>query len=699
MNFRGLDLAEEAVGFGLPVLKQGLQAIFAGNIELDLSHRDSTWAVTAFYGMNLVEKIARPGTASVRSKNLYALKNYLAAMIRQVPHLRAPLTMLSGVLRRLFGWETIYEVMESCARVKMEYTLDEQNGVLVVEADLADVSPGSISEAIIMNEQGAHAFDQYRDSSGIRLSGKKIGCWDEVTAEEASFASSVYPIAFTLPRLAGARLFRGRELIGSRLAWSGFGYSYPPAAGGLKVLDQLRNPSMTSVLLIYPFFKPRRDRSVFRFPPLGISYIASSLRAAGHSVKVLDCTFVKSRDTALEMASVVKAEVVGIYCMVTMLEDSLWFASQLRQQSRLLVAGGPLPTCDPVPFLEKFDVVVRGEGEQTIIDLLEAHLRGSDLRAVPGIVYRKKPASPGDDEIVYTKKRPFAKDLDRIPFPARDLLPNEQYISHARRKYGYSITTVMSTRGCPYHCEFCSNVVFGGSYRERSPGNVVDEIEEALEMGYERISFADDVFTMKKERVILVCEEILGRGLKVQWECLGRVDSLDAPTALRMKQAGCTRIYFGIESADEDILHLMNKRITPEQAQKAVEVAHAAGLEVGAFFILFYPGDTEDSVLKTLHFATSLPLDYLGLSMPYPLPGTALFERIRGRIKHDWRPVESPFASHVLIFEADFSETRMWFGIIKGHVQFRIKKSLGKLAPIILAPFENITDGLFRLLK
>jgi radical SAM superfamily enzyme YgiQ (UPF0313 family) len=456
---------------------------------------------------------------------------------------------------------------------------------------------------------------------------------------------------------------------------------------------------MTSVLLIYPFFKPRRDRSVFRFPPLGISYIAASLRAAGYSVKLLDCTFEKDRETALGIASEVKADVVGVYCMVTMLEDSLWFASQLRQQSRLLVAGGPLPTCDPVPFLEKFDFVVRGEGEQTVIDLLEAHLQGSDPGAVPGIVYRKKAGNPGDNAIVYTKERPFAKDLDRIPFPARELLPNEQYIRYARRKYGYSITTVMSTRGCPYHCEFCSNVVFGGSYRERSPGNVVDEIEEALGFGYDRISFADDVFTMKKERVISVCEEILGRGLKFQWECLGRVDSLDTPAALKMKQAGCTRIYFGIESADEDILQLMNKRITLEQAKKAVEVAHAAGLEVGAFFILFYPGDTDDSVLKTLHFARSLPLDYLGLSMPYPLPGTALFDRVRGRIKRDWHPDESPFASHVLIFEADFSETRMWFGIIKGYMQFRIKKSLGKLAPIILVPFEKITDWLFRLMK
>jgi hypothetical protein len=232
MNYRGLDLAEEAVGFGLPVLKQGLQTIFPGNIGLDLQNRDSTWMVTAIYTMNLVEKIARPGTASVKSKYLYAAKNYLAAFIRQFPPIRTPLTSLSGGLRRLFGWETTYEDAGFSGKVKMVYTFNEPIGSLLVEADTVSLPGQAVTEVIVMNEQGAHTFDQYRDSSGIYLSGKEIGCWDEVAAEEASFVSSTHRIAFTLPRVAGAHLFRGRELIGSRLAWAGFGYSFPPTAKG-----------------------------------------------------------------------------------------------------------------------------------------------------------------------------------------------------------------------------------------------------------------------------------------------------------------------------------------------------------------------------------------------------------------------------------------------------------------------------------
>lgn len=457
---------------------------------------------------------------------------------------------------------------------------------------------------------------------------------------------------------------------------------------------------MTSVLLIYPFFKPSRDRSVFRFPPLGISYLAASLKEAGHEVHLLDCTFL-TRSNAMRSALKTSAEVIGIYCMVTLLDDCVWFANHLRGNCKLLIAGGPLPTCDPAPFLEHFDVVVRGEGEQTMIELLRALEEGYNFNSIPGIAYRNKLFSQEKDnkEISFTAERSFEKDLDRIPFPARELLPNEHYIRYGKKKYGYSITTVMSTRGCPYRCEFCSNVVFGGSYRERSAKNVVDEIEQALALGYERISFADDVFTLNRRRVLRICEEVELRRLQFQWECLGRVDTLDYSTAVEMKQAGCNRVYFGIESGNDQILKLMNKKITTEQARQAVEAAHRAGLEVGAFFILFYPGETDETVLSTLRFATSLPLDYLGLSMPYPLPGTALYDRVKDQITREWRSGESLFGSHVLTYNSNFSEAKMWFGIIKGHAQFRMKRQLGKLAPLVLRLFEKPTDALLKLMK
>ncbi len=173
---------------------------------------------------------------------------------------------------------------------------------------------------------------------------------------------------------------------------------------------------------------------------------------------------------------------------------------------------------------------------------------------------------------------------------------------------------------------------------------------------------------------------------------------MDAATAQTMQQAGCRRIYFGIESGDDRILALMNKRVTTAQARRAVEVSHRAGLEVGAFFILFYPGDTDETVLNTLRFATSLPLEYLGLTLPYPLPGTALYQRVKERITRPWRPGENLFTTHSLIFESEFSEAKMRFGLFKGQVQFGLKR-MGSLGQLALGVFEKPTEALLRLMR
>jgi len=228
LNRRGLNLAEEAVGFGVPLLMRGLQALFPGEVKLDLLHGSPTWKLTAEYFVNRVELLGGPDKRILKGKLIYAAKNYLSALRMRFPSARDPLMALSSGLRRLFGWETTFEQADFSSQVKMTYLLDERTGLLSIEADLSCLPSDSVTEVIIMNEQGAHYFDEYRDSSGIQLSGKDIGCWDEVTAEEAGFASATRRAAFTLPRVPGARLFRGRELVDSRLAWAGFGYSFPP---------------------------------------------------------------------------------------------------------------------------------------------------------------------------------------------------------------------------------------------------------------------------------------------------------------------------------------------------------------------------------------------------------------------------------------------------------------------------------------
>ncbi|OGO66454.1 MAG: hypothetical protein A2Z45_07420 [Chloroflexi bacterium RBG_19FT_COMBO_55_16] len=239
----GQELAEEGVGFGVPILKLGVKTIFPGGIELACSEVGARQEITAIFFMNLEERLTSQSLGSVKSRSLYWIKNHLADVYRRFPLARGPLTALSNTLRSKFGWQTTFEDAGCNHAVKVNYTIDSQAGVIAVDVDTTGVPKdgvpkagvplngapqGGVTEVILMNEQGAHHFDTYSDSSGLLLHGEAIGSWDEVTAERASFLSRVHRLAFNLQQIDGARLFRGRELIGSRLAWSGFGYSLPP---------------------------------------------------------------------------------------------------------------------------------------------------------------------------------------------------------------------------------------------------------------------------------------------------------------------------------------------------------------------------------------------------------------------------------------------------------------------------------------
>ena len=223
------NLVEEAVGFGVPILKRGLQAIFPGDVMLTSRTSGSTQEVTANFKMDLVERIAKPGTRTEKSRLIYAIKNILAGLIRRYPLVRSPLTALSNMLRATLGWQTIYDDAGFSATIELHYSIQPHTGNIMVEVHPADGQIKDVTEVVIMNEQGGNYFDCYQDSSGLSLRGNEIGCWDEVTAEEASFISTVNKLAFSLKQVNGAKLYRGRELVGTRLAWSGFGYSFPPA--------------------------------------------------------------------------------------------------------------------------------------------------------------------------------------------------------------------------------------------------------------------------------------------------------------------------------------------------------------------------------------------------------------------------------------------------------------------------------------
>ncbi len=450
----------------------------------------------------------------------------------------------------------------------------------------------------------------------------------------------------------------------------------------------------TTVTLVYPYFHPSNDRSIFRFPPLGLGYIAAYLKQHNISVDLVDCTFLPQEE-ALEKIRHSDPKIIGIYSMFSMKNKAMQMAKLLRENCELLVAGGPLPTLNAKDFLPGFDVVVIGEGEETTLELIRGVEKGNDLSRVKGIAYMEK------DKIKLNPPRGFIEDLDSIPFPARELFDNQAYKNYYSKKFGYIITTMITSRGCPFNCDFCSRPIFGNRFRTRSAKNIVEEMEKVLALGYDRIWFADDCFTLKRKRLIEICNEIVQRGIKIDWECLSRVDTIDREVTDKMKRAGCVRMFFGIESGNDSVLALMKKGATTKQAEDAVCVTKLSGIQVGAFFILGYPGESDETVLDTVGFASSLPLDYLSFTYPYPIPGTPLHDRVKDRmVVDDWiEPKRLRLIDHKLLYRSSFSEAKLKFAVLKGAAQFGLRKYLGaRIYKLIGIPFERLTDLVFKLL-
>lgn len=454
---------------------------------------------------------------------------------------------------------------------------------------------------------------------------------------------------------------------------------------------------MAKVTLVYPYFHPSNDNSIFRFPPLGLGYLAANLQRNGTPVELVDCTFL-SRQEAINRVERSNPQIIGIYSMFSMKRSSLEFARLFKDSCELLVVGGPVPSLYPEDFLEDFDVTVIGEGEEAIVELVDCVDKKLDLSSVKGIAYKK------NGHIRFTSPRDFIQDLDALPFPSRQLFDNEAYKRYYSKKFGYTTTSLITSRGCPFSCDFCSRPIFGNNFRARSPSDVVDEVESVASLGYERVWFADDCFTLNRRHLMKTCDAMISRGVNLGWECLSRVDTMDSEVARRMKQSGCVRVFFGIESGNNTVLALMNKQITTKQARKAVDNAKQAGLQVGAFFIVGYPGETDRTVLDTVNFASSLPLDYLSFTLPYPIPGTPLYERVKnngGVAVDDWEePKNYGLIRHKLLYGSSFSEAKLKFAIGKAHLQFYGKKYLGKNGYSLMGlPLERLSDLTFKLMR
>jgi anaerobic magnesium-protoporphyrin IX monomethyl ester cyclase len=354
------------------------------------------------------------------------------------------------------------------------------------------------------------------------------------------------------------------------------------------------------------------------FPPLSLGWVAAIARQAGHEVIIIDArTLNLSMEETLQRLKSFRPDIMGFMMTTYMFRDTLEWIRYLKKGIPVpVVVGGYNLRVYPKESIDhpEIDYGVIEQALESVPQLLEALEGKRELEDVAGIVYKK------DGQILMNPPRPV--DFEKFPYPARDLLPNELYAEFPTERKNF--TVMVTSLGCPYKCLFCE--AGGTVYNPRSPRTVVDEMEECYRVhGVREIDIFDYDFTADKRRVIEICRRIRKRGLDILWACRSRVD-VDAETLREMRDAGCGRIYYGIESASEQILKNVDKRITLDRVRETVRITKSLGMKALGFFLIGAPGETIDTVRRTVRFAKELKLDYVQFSKCLAKPLTPLWK-------------------------------------------------------------------------
>jgi radical SAM superfamily enzyme YgiQ (UPF0313 family) len=363
-------------------------------------------------------------------------------------------------------------------------------------------------------------------------------------------------------------------------------------------------------------------------------YIAAVVEREGYNVKIIDDYLEKLSQINLSKRILqYKPDIVGISIACTNFYEGLRVAKLIKTISdAFVVIGGPHATLRAKSFIEypEVDAVVLGEGEYTLLEIIKRIEMDQSLEGCKGCYCKV------NGKVIYNDLRERIKDLDSLPLPARHLVRNKSY----PRTYSFGgikrpVDTVSTSRGCPYNCTFCSSrEIWGPLYRYRSAEDVVDEIELLIKKyGTRGIYFREDNFTLNKKRVINLCDELIKRNMKIEWECSSRVDLVDKELLKKMREAGCKFIWYGFESGSPKTLEIISKGITVEKSRKAAKITKEAGIGIGGSFMIGIPGETKKDVIKTYNFIKELALTRVSLAHFLGVPDCQLYREI---IKNKW---------------------------------------------------------------
>jgi anaerobic magnesium-protoporphyrin IX monomethyl ester cyclase len=406
---------------------------------------------------------------------------------------------------------------------------------------------------------------------------------------------------------------------------------------------------MSHVLLgqsYYLRFDPKLWEAHQPYAPLGTLYAAAYLRLQGHEVALFDAMIAASESEWAAALARHQPRFAVLYedsfnylskmCLLRMREAGLRMVAEARAHGATTVVSGSDATDHPEMYLDAgADVVIIGEGEETLREVVDV-LSGPApaLSAVRGICYRT-----ADGVLRRTPARPVLRDLDRLPFPAWDLVDVARYRAMWTRRHGYYSMNLVTTRGCPYHCNWCAKPIYGQRYAVRSPGNVADEMAW-LDRTYapDHFWFADDILGLKPGWIEQFADEVSTRGCRRPFKCLLRADLVRETTAHALSRAGCRTVWIGAESGSQRVLDAMEKGVRVEDIRLAARRLRDAGIEVGFFLQFGYPGETPSDIDATIRLVRECRPDDIGISVAYPMPGTKFYERVSTQLgtKRNW---------------------------------------------------------------
>lgn len=393
------------------------------------------------------------------------------------------------------------------------------------------------------------------------------------------------------------------------------------------------------LLLTHAYFleEDAHEQQLMRpYPPLGLLYISAYLKAHGADVDVFDTTFSSRRELRRHLRRT-RPRIVGIYVNLMTRGTALRTISECREVGSMVVVGGP----EPAGYADEYlaagaDVVVDGEGEITMGELvphlLEHGIAGLD--AIDGIIYRPDASNGGDHrEPVHTTARAQISDLDTLPDPDREAIDIDRYVDVWRTHHAAGSVSLITARGCPYKCNWCSHSVFGFSHRRRSPARVADELENILSRYQpDQVWYADDVFTINHRWLHEYGDELERRGIRVPFETISREDRLDTEVIERLASMGCRRLWVGAESGSQRVLDAMQRQTDARRVEQIVHELQQHGIEVGLFIMLGYDGEQMSDIEETVAFLKRARADSFVTTVAYPIRGTKYYRGAADRL-------------------------------------------------------------------